>query len=226
MQCRPQPVDARAVCDASGARGGFFRRRGRTADATAARPTYAPFCVLARASACTTFAVVRAPLIVLRADPISTFKGKKASAASRPGNPNRSSPTVSDPRVGPPLRYRPDKFSRRIFCSSYDAAVLPAYESRENDRVFSSLRKRKNFEIFSTRSDGGDIEAGDGACRERGMAGRPWGKCQKNDKVFSFLRKRKNFEIFSTCSDGGGIGNGERACWKPGMACRPMEKKS
>ena len=134
--------------DASGARGGFFRRPGRTADATAARPTYAPFCVLARASACTTFAVVRAPLIVLRADPISTCKGKKASAASRPGNPNRSSPTVSDPRVGPPLRYRPDKFSRRIFCSSYDAAVLPAYESRENDRVFSSLRKRKNFEIF------------------------------------------------------------------------------
>ena len=160
LQCRPQPVDARAVCDASGARGGFFRRPGRTADATAARPTYAPFCVLARASACTTFAVVRAPLIVLRADPISTCKGKKASAASRPGNPNRSSPTVSDPRVGPPLRYRPDKFSRRIFCSSYDAAVLPAYESRENDRVFSSLRKRKNFEIFSTCSDGGDIGTG------------------------------------------------------------------
>merc|ERR1711873_270958 len=67
---------------------------------------------------------------------------------------------------------------------------------KKNDKVFSFLRKRKNFEIFSTCSDGGDIEAGDVACQERGMAGRPWGKSQKNDKVFCFLRKRKNFEIF------------------------------
>ena len=40
-------------------------------------------------------------------------------------------------------------------------------KSQKNDKVFSFLRKRKNFEIFSTCSDGGDIEAGDGACRDR-----------------------------------------------------------
>ena len=46
LQCAvsTQPVDARAVCDTSGARGGFFRRRGRAADATAARPMHAPSC--------------------------------------------------------------------------------------------------------------------------------------------------------------------------------------
>jgi len=92
------------------------------------------------------------------------------------------------------------------------------------DKVFSFLRKRKNFEIFSTCSDGGDIEAGDGACGERGTAGRPWGKSQKNDKVFSFLRKRKNFEIFSTCSDGGDIEAGDGACRERGMAGRPGGK--
>ena len=47
-------------------------------------------------------------------------------------------------------------------------------KSRKNDKVFSSLRKRKNFEIFSTCSDGEDIEAGDGACRETGKVALPW----------------------------------------------------
>ena len=63
-------------------------------------------------------------------------------------------------------------------------ARRPMEKSRKNDKVFSSLRKRKNFEIFSTCSDGGDIEAGDGVCRERGVAGRPRGKSQKMEKSF------------------------------------------
>ena len=92
------------------------------------------------------------------------------------------------------------------------AAVQLSDESRKNDRVFSSLRKRKNFEIFSTRSDGGDIEAGDVGCREAGRARPPWAKSRKNDRVFSSLRKRKNFEIFSTCSDGGDIGTADVVC--------------
>ena len=61
------------------------------------------------------------------------------------------------------------------------AAVQPSDESRKNDRVFSALRKRKNFEIFSTRSDGGDIEAGDVGCREAGRARPPWVK--RNTKL-------------------------------------------
>ena len=61
------------------------------------------------------------------------------------------------------------------------AAVQLSDESRKNDRVFSSLRKRKNFEIFSICSDGGDIEAGDVGCREAGRARPPWVKSRKND---------------------------------------------
>ena len=53
------------------------------------------------------------------------------------------------------------------------AAVQLSDESRKNDRVFSSLRKRKNFEIFSICSDGGDIEAGDVGCPGAGMARPP-----------------------------------------------------
>ena len=94
----------------------------------------------------------------------------------------------------------------------------PWVKSDKNDRVFLSLRKRKDFEIFSTCSDGGDIEAADVACREADMARPPWVKSGKNDRVFLSLRKRKNFEIFSICSDRGDIsgGNGPcgmRACW-------------
>ena len=98
----------------------------------------------------------------------------------------------------------------------------PCCHIEKNDKVFSFLRKRKNFEIFSTCSDGGDIEAGDGACRRTGH-GRParGKKSKKNDKVFSFLRKRKNFEIFSTCSDGGDIEAGDGACGERGTAGRP-----
>ena len=181
LQCAvsTQPVDARAVCDTSGARGGFFRRRGRAADATAARPMHAPSC--ASLCVCLHHLAVVCTAIVLRADPISTCKGKKCERCLEPGNPNRRSPEISDPRVGPPLRYRPDKFSRRNFCSSYDAAVQPSDESRKNDRVFTCQRKRKNFEIFSTCSDAGDIEAADVGWREAGMARPPWVKSRKND---------------------------------------------
>ena len=187
------------------------------------RPPRAQCTHLCSASLCVCLhhLAVLCPSIVLRADPISTCKGKIASAASRPGNPSRSSPKISDPRVGPPLRYRPDKLSRRIFCSSYDAAVQPSDESRRNDTVFACLRKRKNFEIFSNCSDGGDIEAGDVGCREAGIAPRPWVKSRKNDRVFSSLRKRKNFEIFSIRSDGGDIGTGECVCREAGIAPRP-----
>ena len=40
-------------------------------------------------------------------------------------------------------------------------------KSRENDKDLSCLRKRKNFEIFSTSSDVGDIGTG---CRQAGVA--------------------------------------------------------
>ena len=99
-------------------------------------------------------------------------------------------------------------------------------KSKKNDKVFSFLRKRKNFEIFSTCSDGGDIEADDGACGEQGTAGRPRGKSQKNDKVFSFLRKRKNFEIFSTCFDGGDIEAGDGACRERGTSSSAAQRAS
>ena len=74
----------------------------------------------------------------------------------------------------------------------------PWVKSRKNDRVFSSLRKRKNFENFSIFPDAGDIEPVDVGWREACTARPPWVKSRKNDRVFSSLRKRKNFEIFST----------------------------
>ena len=105
------------------------------------------------------------------------------------------------------------------------AAVQLSDESRKNDRVFSCLRKRKNFEIFSICSDGGDIEAGDVGCREAGRARPPWVKSRKNDKVFSSLRKLKNFEIFSICSDGGDIEAGDVGCPGAGRARPPWVKR-
>ena len=103
-------------------------------------------------------------------------------------------------------------------------APPPWVKSCKNDRVFSSLRKRKNFEFFSTCSDGGDIEATDVDGREAGMARPPWVKSRKNDRVFSSLRKRKNFEIFSTCSDGGNISGGNGPCRDAGMLSPPSDK--
>ena len=51
---------------------------------------------------------------------------------------------------------------------------MPRFSHRtkvvKNDRVFTCQRKRKNFEIFSTCSDAGDIEAADVGWREAGMA--------------------------------------------------------
>ena len=93
-------------------------------------------------------------------------------------------------------------------------ARRPWVKSRKNDRVFSSLRKRKNFEIFSIRSDGGDIGTGECACRKANIAPRPWVKSRKNDRVFSSLRKRKNFGVFSSCSDRGGY----RGAWSAAHA--------
>ena len=102
----------------------------------------------------------------------------------------------------------------------------PWVKSRKNDRVFSSLRKRKNFEIFSTCSDDEDIGGSSGACREAGLQSRPWAKSRKNDKVFSSLRKQKNLEKFLTCSDGGDIGGSGRACREAGKAALPWGMRS
>ena len=59
---------------------------------------------------------------------------------------------------------------------------------KKNDKVFSFLRKRKNFKIFSTCSDGGDIEAGDGlgASRLVGRATRP--RPRRADQIPPSLR--------------------------------------
>ena len=55
-------------------------------------------------------------------------------------------------------------------------APRPWVKSRKNDRVFSSLRKRKNFEIFSIRSDGGGYRGAWSAAHalpvQQGAAGR------------------------------------------------------
>ena len=56
----------------------------------------------------------------------------------------------------------------------------PWVKSRKNDRVFLSLRKRKNFEIFSICSDRGNISGGNGPCRDAGMLGPPYDKSRTN----------------------------------------------
>ena len=105
---------------------------------------------------------------------------------------------------------------------------MPRFSHRtkvvKNDRVFTCQRKRKNFEIFSTCSDAGDIEAADVGWREAGMARPPWVKSRKNDRVFSSLRKRKNFEIFSTCSDAGDIEAADVGWREAGLARPPWVK--
>ena len=111
-------------------------------------------------------------------------------------------------------------------CREANKARPPWAKSRKNDRVFSSLRKRKNFEIFSTCSDGGDIGAADVGCRKAGMACPPWVKSRKNDRVFSSLRKRKNFENFSTCSDDEDIGGGSGASREAGRESWPWGQNS
>ena len=63
-----------------------------------------------------------------------------------PGNPNRRSPKISDPRVGP-------------VCAMH----------RE------------------LRSDGGEIEAGSGACREAGRARPPWVKSRQRARCTQHL---------------------------------------
>ena len=164
------------------------------------------------------------PLIVLRADPISTCKGLSRERWVELENPTKRAQKISDRRVGR-LVISARQSNRRRGCKARPAAAAtyPRTDarsgSRKNDKVFSFLRKRKNFEIFSTCSDGGDIEAGDGACRERGMAGRPGGKSRKNDKVSSSLRERKNFDTFSTCSDRGGC----RGAWSA-VHASPMQQ--
>ena len=47
------------------------------------------------------------------------------------------------------------------------------------DKDFSCPRKAKNFEIFSPRSDRGDIEPGGGACRQAGIVPPPSGKSRQ-----------------------------------------------
>ena len=145
-----------------------------------------------------------------------------------PGNPNRRSPEISDrPAAGcasPSRCIGIDIECGRGACREGDRRLPPRVKSCKNDRVLSSLRKRKNFEIFSICSDGGDIEAGDVGCPGAGMARPPWVKSRKNDKVFSSLRKLKNFEIFSICSDGGDIEAGDVGCRGAGMARPPWVK--
>ena len=74
-----------------------------------------------------------------------------------PGNPNRRSPKISDPRVGPVCAMHRELRSDGgeieagdVGCREAGRARPPCVKSRKNDRVFSSLRKRKNFEIFPT----------------------------------------------------------------------------
>ena len=59
---------------------------------------------------------------------------------------------------------------------SYRAKVV---KTSSIDKDFSCPRKAKNFEIFSPRSDRGDIEPGCGACRQAGILPPPSGKSRQ-----------------------------------------------
>ena len=99
-------------------------------------------------------------------------------------------------------RWRP----RRPILAQMHAARAPAVgrqwfteragQRQKNNKVFSSLRKRKNFEIFSTCFDGGDIEAGDGACRERGTSS----SAAQRASVPSGLMELERLQRKSACS--------------------------